>query len=514
MNIQIRGAREHNLQGVDVEIGEGLTVVAGISGSGKTSLVFDTLYHEARRRFLEVFELGSPKGRLAPANVEAINGLGPAVAVGQNLLNRNPNSTLATASGLHPFLRLLYAHFGERSCPRCGMALTVFTEDEILERLVELAGLGHVDIAAVLVHQVQGSHRTLLAGLAERFGIERIWVDGAPWPGTGLEAGKPHDIDVQIQTVGPGTGLAQLRAALREAIMLGVQAVAVRRGDDVQRLARAPVCIRCGAWFGELRPVDFNRTCPSCNGQGCQACHGTGLAPQAAATCWAGLRFPEFLGLSIDEALGLFSNTAPVSITPRLRTEITQRLAALQRVGLGYLGLNRPAPTLSRGEAQRVRLALTLISRLEDMLHILDEPTVGQHPVDIERLLPAFCELAGPVIYVEHERLAAARADQAIELGPGAGPPGRASRFPGYAKAAMAGRYRHRAVFQPTKSCAAPRETPGARGVHHHPRGKPAKLEKYRRAVSARTAECNHRCLRVGKEYAGRRCIRAEPGEP
>ena len=127
MKIQIKGAHEHNLQGVEVEFGEGLTVVTGISGSGKTSLVFDTLYHEARRRFLEVFELGSPKGRLAPANVEAIAGLGPAVAVGQNLLNRNPNSTLATASGLHPFLRLLYAHFGERSCPRCGMSLAVYT---------------------------------------------------------------------------------------------------------------------------------------------------------------------------------------------------------------------------------------------------------------------------------------------------------------------------------------------------------------------------------------------------
>ena len=128
MKIQIQGAHEHNLQGVEVEFGEGLTVVTGISGSGKTSLVFDTLYHEARRRFLEVFELGSPKGRLAPANVDAIVGLGPAVAVGQNLLNRNPNSTLATASGLHPFLRLLYAHFGERSCPRCGMSLAVYTD--------------------------------------------------------------------------------------------------------------------------------------------------------------------------------------------------------------------------------------------------------------------------------------------------------------------------------------------------------------------------------------------------
>ena len=135
MKVRIEGAREHNLQGVNVEFGDGLTVVTGVSGSGKTSLVFDTLYHEARRRFLEIFAVGGGGLRLSPARTESITGLGPAVAVGQNLLNRNPGSTLATASGLHPFLRLLYARFGERHCPRCGTGLSVFTEDEIVERI-------------------------------------------------------------------------------------------------------------------------------------------------------------------------------------------------------------------------------------------------------------------------------------------------------------------------------------------------------------------------------------------
>src|SRR5688572_4510401 len=105
MNIRVQGAKEHNLRDLDVQFGNGLTVVTGVSGSGKTSLVFDTLYHVARRRFLEIYSLGSTGLRLSPANVQAITGIGPAIAIGQNLLNRNPNSTLATAAGLHPFLR-------------------------------------------------------------------------------------------------------------------------------------------------------------------------------------------------------------------------------------------------------------------------------------------------------------------------------------------------------------------------------------------------------------------------
>ena len=162
MRIQIQGANEHNLKDIDVEIGDGLTVVTGVSGSGKTSLVFDTLYHEARRRFMDIFSLGSAFQRLAPADVHSLTGLGPAVAVGQNLLNRNPNSTLATASGLHPFLRLLYARFGERSCAHCGASISVLSEDEITDRLIGLSKRGPITILAPLARGAYGSHATLL----------------------------------------------------------------------------------------------------------------------------------------------------------------------------------------------------------------------------------------------------------------------------------------------------------------------------------------------------------------
>ena len=455
MTIRIQGASEHNLKGVDLDIDDGLTVVTGVSGSGKTSLVFDTWYHEARRRFLEVYELGSPKDRMAPARVEAITGLGPAVAVGQNLLNRNPNSTLATAAGLHPFLRLLYAHFGERACVNCGENVSVYTEDEIVEQLTALAKRGLDRVYAPLVHAVTGGHRTLLAALADRFGRHKIRVDGSTWDGTNLDPHIPHAIEIEIGQVNRNSLGREL---VRQAAALGVTAITVRtpnnQNSEVQTLARAPVCPACGTWFTPLSPVDFNKTCVQCGGIGCTGCQGTGLPPQSAATRWNGLGIAGLLALPVESALTLFSSAKtignqpperqrstadpasfpPALITERLETEIGLRLAALQQVGLGYISLDRPSPTLSRGEAQRVRLALTLISRLEDMLHVLDEPTVGQHPKDIQRLLPAFRQLAGPVVFVEHERAAAKGADRAIDLGPGAGQHGGRVVFEGTPK--------------------------------------------------------------------------------
>lgn len=428
MPIHVQGASEHNLQGIDVEFGDGLTVVTGVSGSGKTSLVFDTLYHEARRRFLEVFALGSTNLRLAPARVQAITGLGPAVAVGQNLLNRNPNSTLASATGLHLFLRMLYARFGERHCPRCGAGLTVSTEDEIVERLVAIARsarpLGSrktLRVFVPLLHGAQGSHRTLLSLLANEFGDEAVLVDGHPWHPHELDATEPHDVEVEIAPLAGVVSAGHVREAVQMAAALGSQALTVRRDDQELTFARAPVCVQCGTWFGDLRPVHFGTPCPHCNGEGCQRCGETGLHPEAAAVRLHGLRLPDLLARPVDEVRALFTEIELPSTAARLQTEIQRRLEALDRVGLGYVTLDRPSPSLSRGEAQRVRLAVALTSRLEDMLHVLDEPTIGQHPADVARLLPAFRELAGPVVYVEHDRLAASVADQAIDLGPGAG---------------------------------------------------------------------------------------------
>ncbi len=424
MDIQIRGASEHNLKNIDVRFGDRLTVVTGVSGSGKTSLVFDTLHHEAHRQFLEVFLYGRSGQRLAPAKVEEIIGLGPTIAVGQNLLNRNPLSTLVSASGLHPFFRLLYSNYGVRHCLKCGSSLGVLTEDEIVDQLVLLSKQEHLILFAPLVHQVRGSHRTLLKLLSGRFGKERLIVDGKKWDTKSLDSAKAHDIEIEVGLIDSSMSTKKIREAVQMVTALGAGAIRVDGRRNKMTLATAPICNTCGAGFGELEPTHFNQSCPYCKGKGCKQCDQTGMHPQAASVRWEGLRLPELLMLSVDEVRQLFTKVELPSTANRLRTEIQRRLDALARVGLGYISLDRSAPSLSRGESQRVRLAISLSSRLEDMLHVLDEPTIGQHPADVARFLPAFRDLAGPVIYIEHDRLASLEADHAIDLGPGAGEEG------------------------------------------------------------------------------------------
>jgi excinuclease UvrABC ATPase subunit len=424
LNIHIKGAKEHNLKSVDVSVGSGLTVVTGVSGSGKTSLVFDTLFHEARRRFQEVFTFGSPGSRLSPAKVDSITGVGPAVAVGQNLLNRNPNSTLATASGLHPFLRLLYARFGKRLCKKCSTGLSVLSEDEIVEQITALSKKNPVDVYAPVLHQAWGSHTTLLQLLSHEFGSEAILVNGKPWDKSKLNPGEQYNIEIHTARIEEGHGLKETRQAVQTVKALGAYAVVLRVLNEKEQqiiFSFAPVCARCGTWFGDLEPKHFNQPCPFCSGKGCTECKGTGFHPGAASVTWMDYRFPDLLSKSVEEIQPVFLKPELPSSAGRLLDEIKKRLAALDRVGLGYVSLDRPVPSLSRGESQRVRLAVALTGRLEDILYVLDEPTIGQHPADVMRLIPTFKDLAGPVVFVEHDRAAAAFADHAIDIGPGAG---------------------------------------------------------------------------------------------
>ncbi len=430
MQIRIRGAQEHNLRNVDVDINEGLTVVTGVSGSGKTSLIFDILYKEARRRFLEVFSTNKDEINMNPAKVRSITGLGPTVALGQNLLNRNPNSILASASGLSPFIRLLYARFGVRKCHECGSELFFLKEDEIVNHLEKIASKEEITISALLMRQIKGSHKTLLELLSSHFDIKSIIIDGSPWNSKPLKPKKAHDIQIIITQINESFKVNELRDIVQIVVDLGANALIIQRKNEEQIISRVPACVECGTWFGELEPTHFNRFCPQCKGKGCKVCNNTGLNPQASNVCWSSLMFTEFLKKSVGELLSLF-NKKDIIASDRLILEIKKRLTALHSVGLDYLTLDRISPTLSRGESQRVRLAVALTSQLEDITYVLDEPTIGQHPADVARLLPVFQNLNGHVIYIEHDRQATAVADNVIDIGPGAGNQGGEILFTG-----------------------------------------------------------------------------------
>jgi len=434
LKIRIEGAKEHNLKNVDVTIHNGLTVVTGVSGSGKTSLVFDTLFHEARRRYQEVFAFGTPGNRLKPAKVEAITGLGPAIAIEQNLLNRNPNSTLASASGLHPFFRLLFARFGKRYCRTCGSSLSLLSEDEILDSITELLKKRSYNIYAPVVNRAWGSHSTLISLLTKEFGENALFIDETPWNNRELNPDYPHSIEVYIARLDKESSVPDIRAAVRKVKALGAAAVMLRSLEDKNKhlvYSFLPVCSNCNTWFDSLEPKHFNQSCPSCKGSGCAACNQSGLLPEAAPVTWKDMTFSAFLEKSVLELQGLFANPGLPHSADRLVAEIIARISTLNKVGIGYITLNRPTPSLSRGEAQRVRLAVALAGQLEDILYVLDEPTIGQHPEDVLRLLPAFKDLNGPVVFVEHDRIAAAFADYAIDIGPGAGNQGGEILFAG-----------------------------------------------------------------------------------
>jgi len=419
MKIKIQGAWEHNLKNIDVSIKDGVTAVTGVSGSGKTSLIFDTLYKEARRRFLEAFSVNKDEIKLNPAKVRSITGIGPTIALGQNLLNRNPNSIVASAIGFIPLFKLLYARFGDRKCHICGAHLSVLKEDEIIARIYGMIKKEPLKISALLVKNVKGSHQTLLELLEKEFGAEAVLVDGIALKEK-LNPNEPHTIQIQIDQVDITSSINEIREIVQTISRIGGNSLIIE-GESIHFLiSRVPACVECGTWFGDLDPTHFTRTCPHCKGIGCRECNETGYHPLASNVTWEGLLFPEILTKSVGDLVAHFSRE-DIPISDRLLLEIKKRLIALHTVGLEYLTLDRVSPTLSRGESQRVRLAVALLSELEDVTHILDEPTIGQHPADVARLIPLFQKLAGLVIYIEHDRQSVASADHVIDMGPGAG---------------------------------------------------------------------------------------------
>jgi excinuclease ABC subunit A len=472
--IVIRHAREHNLKNIDLSLPrDAFSVITGVSGSGKSTIAFDILFAEGQRRYLESLNAYA-RQFVQPArrpDVDGVYGVPPTVAIEQRTSRGGRKSTVATLTEIYPFLRLLFVKLGIQHCPDCGVPIQPQTPDAIAARLLKTFRGRKISVLAPLVTARKGYYTDLAAWAAGK-GFEHLRVDGAlaptaAWPR--LDRFKEHTIELPVGSVKVS---AERERPLRELIGRGLDF-----GKGVIRVAAegpggkpasrdSPVfstrraCPSCGRSFEELDPRLFSYNsahgwCPSCYGTGlqlsgfdreqtgeeiwwndwwggsektCPDCDGERLRPEALAVKFRGRSISEFARSSVAE---LAAQVRALSFSPReaeiardLVSEILSRLSFLQRVGLSYLTLDRSAPTLSGGEAQRIRLASQLGSNLRGVCYILDEPTIGLHARDNLALLDTLHALrrkGNTVVVVEHDEETIRQAEHIVDLGPGGG---------------------------------------------------------------------------------------------
>jgi excinuclease ABC subunit A len=461
--IVIRGARQHNLKNIDLEIPrDRLVVLTGVSGSGKSSLAFNTIYAESQRRYVESLSAYARQflERMERPDVDSIEGLSPAIAIEQKGASRSPRSTVGTLTEIYDFLRLLFARVGRPHCWQCGEEIAAVTIEEIVDRLMALPAQSQLQLLAP-VKVDQKNFPAELDRLA-RAGFARVSIDGEIYELEDAELVKKRtftiDLVVDRLVVRPGIE-KRLADSLEIASRYGGEVVkaAVVPPDgksDELVFSRKSVCLKCGTSYPEITPrlFSFNSpegACTTCGGLGrvidkketaddednenvdtppCPTCGVTRLRKEALHVLIAGKNIVEVSAMPIGDALAFLSGIAlsprEAAIAERILREINDRLKFLVRVGVDYLSLDRPAATLSGGESQRVRLATEIGSGLVGVLYVLDEPSVGLHPRDNERLLALLRELrdsGNSVLVVEHDREAILAADHVVDMGPSAG---------------------------------------------------------------------------------------------
>ncbi|MDN5849567.1 MAG: excinuclease ABC subunit UvrA [Nitrococcus sp.] len=467
-SIVVHHAREHNLKNIDVHVPrERFTVITGISGSGKSTLAFDILFNEGQRRYLESLNAYA-RQFVQPAarpDVDAIFGIPPTVAIEQRTSRGGRKSTVATQTELYHFLRLLFVKLGVQHCPDCDRPIEAQTVSAIVARLLREHRGRRAGLLAPLVVARKGYYTDLAKWAAGKgfthLRVDRTLLATADWPR--LERYREHDIDLPVAelTLAPENE-TELREQLQRALDYGKGHVKVDLGDSGEALFSVRrACPSCGRSFQEPDPrqLSFNSKhgwCPSCYGAGvvlpgfdalqsgeesewavaeadsepqtCPDCQGRRLRPEALAIRFRGQNIADYTSLSVDVATGAFADleldAREAAIARDLLSELRHRLTFLRDVGLGYLTLDRAAPTLSGGEAQRIRLAAQLGSNLRGVCYILDEPTIGLHPRDNRRLLDSLQKLGekgNTVVVVEHDEETIRRAEHVIDLGPGAG---------------------------------------------------------------------------------------------
>ncbi|MFN3692809.1 MAG: excinuclease ABC subunit UvrA [Candidatus Paceibacteria bacterium] len=480
--IIVRGARTHNLKDISVEMPRGAMIaITGPSGSGKSSLAFDTIFAEGQRRYVESL---SPYARqflnkMQKPDVDEISGLSPAISIDQKSASRNPRSTVATITEIYDYLRILYARVGQPYCLDVDVPIQKMSQDEILRVVLEsieskevksatkaqsqkVMGIevskGRVVIFAPVVVGRKGEYYQLLYDLLGK-GFETIKIDGEVKQlreRIELSKTKRHDIDVLVDEIyvseftdDPKGSHERLSEAVEVALGLANGLVKIESPDGTSRMLSAKfICPVDGSSFPEVEPrlFSFNSpygACPECNGLGvvgifqsdvCPVCNGARLRKEALRVFLGGdanslgINIVDFTAMTVKEATKFIENLKLSKhqqeiAWPALR-EVIERLEFMNNVGIEYLTLDRRANTLSGGEAQRIRLASQLGSGLVGALYVLDEPTIGLHQRDNDRLVKTLSELrdlGNTIIVVEHDEDTIYASDYIVDIGPGAG---------------------------------------------------------------------------------------------
>lgn len=458
--IRVKKAAQHNLKNIDVSLPRNrFIVITGPSGSGKSSLAFDTLFAEGQRRYLECLSAYARQfiEIMPKPEMESIEGISPSISIDQKTITTNPRSTVGTVTEIHDFLRLLFARVGIPHCPRCQRPVQAQSRESMLVRLKELFNGEKLKILAPLVRGRKGEYTKLFERL-RRKGYLKVRVDGR-WRELDeeiwLEKTKKHDIEVLVdEVIIKPVNEKRLKEAVDRALELaGGDLLIILDNGQKMLFSIKLLCPFCEISLPRLEPrfFSFNSpygACPECHGLGyktrldewgeielteevCPLCQGSRLKKESLAVLVGGQNIHELNSLPVSRLIPTLSSLSfPPSqevIASRIIKEILSRLRVMEELGLGYLHLGRPTSTLSGGEAQRIRLTAQIGARLKGILYVLDEPTIGLHQRDNRRLinlLQAIRDEGNTVVVVEHDEQTIRSADYILDLGPGAGEKG------------------------------------------------------------------------------------------
>ncbi|RUM48652.1 MAG: excinuclease ABC subunit A [Hydrogenothermus sp.] len=536
--IIIHGARQHNLKNIDLEIPKNkLVVITGPSGSGKSSLAFDTIYAEGQRRYVESLSAYARQflGLMEKPDVDSIEGLSPAIAIDQKTTSKNPRSTVGTITEIYDYLRLLFARVGKAYCPECNSPITAQSAEDIVEQILKFSEKTKIQILAPIVRGKKGEHKDIFDKI-QKMGYPRVRVDGEIYlieDVPKLEKNKKHTIEIVVDRIIIKEGIrSRLTDSIEQALKLGDGLVIVNNLSENKDIIFSEkfACPEHGFSIAEISPrlFSFNSpygACPECKGLGvihkididrlidknraviesfrisesiyfkyikgiiydiiyyyginkftkfkdlpnkvkdellleiiphlerkyleienekqkaelekyikevvCPVCKGSRLRKEALYILVNSKNIWDVVRLNIRQAYEFFldyekqpKTEKEKIIAEKIVKEIKERLGFLIDVGLEYLTLDRTATTLSGGEAQRIRLATQIGSKLSGVLYVLDEPSIGLHPRDTEKLintLKSLRDLDNTVIVVEHDPETIEEADYIIDIGPGSG---------------------------------------------------------------------------------------------